>query len=385
MTSRMTTYSYVETLGALEDAVGRLSGQPMLGVDTEAAGYHRYRDSISLIQISSRDETILIDPLALPTLDLLDGLFSNTRIEKVFHDADFDLRILDRDLGLRVANLFDTQIAAALLGVRALGLGAVIETHLGVTLPKAFQRADWAERPLSEGMKEYAATDTAYLPALRDVLHEALVAAGRLAWAEEEFARRAETRWVAPDSADVADAFLRIKGARDLPRRALAILRELHAWREQVAEERDQAPFRIVSNEALLQMGREAPTTSAALRKVRGVSSGLADRRGRDVLAAIARGMAVPEDDLPRFPQPKRWDRDAEVEARTERLRDARARVAEVLNLDPGFLVSRAVLEEVARQNPASADELAEIPGIRRWQFEVLADEVLGALAAPTR
>lgn len=381
----MTAYTYIDTIGALDDAVRRLSGQPILGVDIEASGYHRYLDRVSLIQISSRDETVLIDPLAVTTLDLLDDLFSNARIEKVFHDADFDLRSLDRDLGLRVSNIFDTQIAAAFLGVRGLGLGAVIETYLGVTLPKAFQRADWAARPLSDGMKEYAATDTAYLPALRDALHEALVSAGRLAWAREEFARREETRWVAPDSAEVADTFLRIKGARDLPPRALAILREVHAWREQVAEERDQAPFRILSNEALLQMGREAPTTIAGLRKVRGVSGGLADRRGRDVLAAIERGLAAPEADLPRFPQPKRWDRDADVEARAERLRAVRARVAEALNLDPGFLVSRAVLDEIARQNPASADELAEIPGIRRWQLEVLADDLLGQLGAPTR
>jgi ribonuclease D len=381
----MTAYTYIDTIGALDDAVRRLSGQPILGVDIEASGYHRYLDRVSLIQISSRDETVLIDPLAVTTLDLLDDLFSNARIEKVFHDADFDLRSLDRDLGLRVSNIFDTQIAAAFLGVRGLGLGAVIETYLGVTLPKAFQRADWAARPLSDGMKEYAATDTAYLPALRDALHEALVSAGRLAWAQEEFARREETRWVAPDSAEVADTFLRIKGARDLPPRALAILREVHAWREQVAEERDQAPFRILSNEALLQMGREAPTTIAGLRKVRGVSGGLADRRGRDVLAAIERGLAAPEADLPRFPQPKRWDRDADVEARAERLRAVRARVAEALNLDPGFLVSRAVLDEIARQNPASADELAEIPGIRRWQLEVLADDLLGQLGAPTR
>lgn len=385
MNPRMTAYSYVDTLAGLEAAVRRLSGQPILGVDTEAAGYHRFLDRISLIQISSRDETVLIDPLALPTLDLLAGPFSNERIEKVFHDADFDLRILDRDLGLRARPLFDTQIAAACLGVRALGLGAVIETYLGVTLPKAFQRADWAERPLSEGMKEYAATDTAYLPALRDALHAELVAAGRLAWAEEEFARREETRWVAPDSADVADAFLRIKGARELPPRALAILREVHAWREQVAAERDQAPFRILSNQVLLQMGLTAPTTAAALRRIPGISSGLADRRGRDLLAAVERGLAVPEADLPRFPKPKRLDRDAEVEVRAERLRDVRARVAEALNLDPGFLVSRAVLDEVARRNPASADELAEIPGVRRWQLDVLAADLLGALAPPTR
>ena len=373
----MTTYSYIDTADALEGAVQRLAAHTLLGIDTEAAGYHRYLDRISLIQISSREETVLIDPLALPELGVLDGIFANEHIEKVFHDADFDLRILDRDLGLRIANIFDTQIAASFLGGRALGLGAVIETHLGVSLPKAFQRADWAERPLTDGMKEYAATDTAYLPALRDTLRDQLIAAGRLAWAEEEFVRRTQTRWVAPDK---TDAFMRIKGARDLQPRALAILREVHAWRETVAEERDQAPFRIVSNETLLAMATEVPTTTVALRKVRGLSSGLVDRRGREIVAAIERGAALPDADLPRFPPAERFQRVPEIEARAERLRDARTRVAEALNLDPGFLVSRGVLDEVARQNPQSADELAAIPGLRRWQFEALGAELIKTL-----
>jgi ribonuclease D len=378
----MTTYSYIDTPEALDAAVGRLGTQTLLGIDTEAAGYHRYLDRISLIQISSRAETVLIDPLALTDLGCLATVLGNERIEKVFHDADFDLRILDRDLDLRVARLFDTQIAASFLGDRGLGLGAVVETHLGLTLPKAFQRADWAERPLTEGMKEYAATDTVHLPALRDTLRDKLLAAGRLAWAEEEFERRAQTRWVAPDK---TDAFLRIKGARDLSPGALAILRELHAWREAVAEERDQAPFRIVSNEALLALSTEAPTSVVGLRKIRGLSSGLIDRRGRDVVAAIARGLSVPEAERPRFPRPERWQRDPEVDARGDRLREARGRVAEALNLDPGFMVSRGLLDEIARLNPGSVDQLREVPGLRQWQVEVLGAELVAALHAPTR
>jgi ribonuclease D len=375
------TYTYIETPDALEAAVRRLSGQPLLGVDTEAAGFHRYLDRISLVQISSRDENVLIDPLALPSLDILGQLFADAHVEKVFHDADFDLRILDRDLGLRVRNLFDTQIAAAFLGARGLGLGAVIETYLGVSLPKAFQRADWAERPLSDGMKEYAATDTAYLPALRDALRTELVTAGRLHWAEEEFARREETRWVAPVN---GDAFLRMKGARDLRPRGLAILRELVQWREAVAEERDQAPFRILSNQALLEMAVKPPTTSAELRKIQGMSAGLADRRGAQILAAVRRGADLPEADLPRFPQTTRPERDPVVEARADRLRAGRDGVAASLNLDPGFLISRAVLDEVARQNPASPEALAAIPGMRRWQMEAVGGEILRTLWAET-
>lgn len=375
----MTPYRYIDTPDALEGAVHRLATQPLLGIDTEAAGYHRYLDRISLVQISSREETVLIDPLALPDLQPLGAIIANAAVEKVFHDADFDLRILDRDLGLHVSHVFDTQIAAAFLGVRALGLGAVLEAFLGIVVPKAFQRADWAERPLTEGMKEYAATDTVHLPALRDVLRERLIAAGRLGWAEEEFERRAQTRWTAPDT---TDAFLKVKGARDLTRRALAILREVHAWRESVAAERDQAPFRVVMNEVLLQIARDAPTTHAALRGIKGLSSGLVGRRGDEILAAVARGLAVTDADLPRFARAERWERDPVLEARGERLRDARNRIAETLDLDPGFVASRAALDDVARVRPTSADELAAVPSLRRWQVGVLGDELLRVMRA---
>lgn len=375
----MTTYRYIDSSDELQNAIARLSTEPVLGVDTEAAGYHRYADSLSLVQISSRHETVLIDPLALPQLAPLGRLLEADSIEKVFHDADFDLRILDRDAGLHVRNLFDTQIAAACLGLRGLGLGAVVETCLGISLPKAFQRADWAERPLTAGMKEYAATDTAHLPALRDELRHRLVEAGRLHWAEEEFARREATRW---SPADAHDAFLKLKGARDLSRRSLAILRELHAWRDVVAAERDRAAFRVVSNDVLLQLARLAPTEQAALRQVKGLSSGLIDRRGSDLLAAIGVGRAVPEADLPRFPPPQRRERDDAAEARADRLRDARNRVAEALGLDPGFLASRSVLDEIAKRAPSRVEELTGTSGLRRWQVEVLGRELIQALHA---
>ena len=168
-------YEYIETSEQLAKLVRRLAAEPLLGVDTEAAGYHRYLDRISLLQVSSRSENFLVDPLAIDDLSPLGSLLADRAIEKVFHDADYDLRILDRDLSVTVVGLFDTQIAAAFLGERALGLGALVERFLGPTLPKAFQRADWAARPLSEGMKDYAATDTAYLPQLRDALRERLI------------------------------------------------------------------------------------------------------------------------------------------------------------------------------------------------------------------
>jgi ribonuclease D len=368
-------YEYIDSSPALQKAVARIGSAPVLGVDTEAAGYHRFQDSISLLQISTRDENLLIDPLAIPDLSDLAPLFLDPAIEKIFHDSDFDLRILHRDTGLEVRALFDTQVAAAFAGERQLGLGAVVEKYLGVILPKAYQRADWAERPLSAGMMEYAAMDTAYLPPLRERLLEELTRLGRTAWAEEEFTRRQTTRW--SESEDNRDGFLRMKGARDLSPRGLAVLREIFAWRETVGKERDQATFRILSNQAMLEIAMKAPTTRAALRDVRGLPSALADRRWRELTEAVERGLAVPEGDLPRFPPSRRWERDPAAEERGERLRQVRNRIAEELNLDPGFLISRSLLDEIARRSPVTIDELAAIPDVRKWQIETLGGNLL--------
>ncbi len=371
-------YEYIETADGLRAMVDRLRGEPLIGVDTEAAGYHRYLDQLSLIQLSSREENFLVDPFAVEALSPLGELLADPAIETVFHDADYDLRILDRDAGLEVRNLFDTQIAAAMLGERSLGLGAIVETYLGIHLPKAYQRADWAERPLSEGMMDYAATDTVHLPPLRDRLRAALEAKGRLAWAEEEFERREAIRWV--DSGPDDEAFLRIKNTRDLAPRGLAVLRELYRWRESVAEERDQATFRVLGNQAMLAISAQPPRTPDALRSVSGVSDAMIRRRGDELLDAITRGLEVPEGDLPRFPPTRRWERDPELEARTEQLKHVRTRRAEELEMDPGFLMSRAMLEEVARHVPASPEALAAIPDVRRWQVDALGDALLNAL-----
>lgn len=371
-------YEYVQDAGRLSAILERLQGVPEIGVDTEAAGYHRYHDRISLIQITAPAGNFIIDPLAVPDLTGLAPVFLDQSVEKIFHDADFDLRILHRDLGLTVRSLFDTQIAAAFVGERQLGLGAVVEKFLGITLPKAYQRADWAERPLTDGMLEYAATDTLHLARLREILLAELRRLGRESWAREEFTRREATRWERTDPDP--EAFLRMKGARDLTPRGLAILREMWIWREAVGEERDQATFRILSNQAMLEIGLTAPTDRSALRKIQGISSGLVDRRGDTILAAVNRGLAVPETELPRFRPGRRWERDPAVEERAERLRGIRNQRAEELNLDSGFLISRAMLDEIARRNPATAKELAAIPEVRNWQVEAVGEQLLAGL-----
>jgi ribonuclease D len=366
-----------------EERVGTLAeelrGEPLLAVDTEAAGYHRYFDKVCLLQLSTRGRTYVVDTLAVRRLDPLGPLLGDPEVEVVFHDADYDLRLLDRDFGIRAARLFDTKIAAQFLGEPAIGLASLMEKYLDVRLEKRFQRADWAQRPLPADMLAYAAEDTRNLPRLRDRLRELLVEKGRLAWAEEEFRLQEAVQWV---PAVDGDAYLRLKGARDLAPRQLAALRELHAWREERARERDVAPFRVISNEALLDTARTLPGTFGELSVVPVMSRGLAQRFGDELLAAVRRARALPESELPvRERGPRRPPPDPALEERIERLRQARDAAAERLGLDRGFLMPRAQLEQIARSAPSTLTALAAVEDLRHWQVAALGEELLKAVA----
>jgi ribonuclease D len=276
-----------------------------------------------------------------------------------------------------VRNIFDTRLAAQLLGIRAFGLAALLERYFGVKLDKKHQRADWSKRPLTPDMLEYAALDTAHLLALRDRLAEELDRAARREWAREEFALLEGTRWAAED-ADAA--FMRIKGARDLTRRELAVLRELVPWRDAVAKQADRATFRVIGNEQLLAIAKEQPATRDTLAGIRGMPRGLLESRCSELLAAVRRGLAVPEAELPRFPRALRWERDPDFDARVAALKVVRDETAQRLDLDPGVLCARDRLEAVARKNPTSVAQLPEVAELRRWQIDVLGDGFVRAL-----
>lgn len=371
----------IETAPDLEALLARLRGEPLLAVDTEAASFHRYRDRVYLLQVSSRTETAVVDPLAVGGLAAFADVLADPAIEIVFHDADYDLRLLDREYGLRPRNLFDTRIAAQLLNEPGVGLAALLEKYLGVRLDKRFQRADWSVRPLSQGMLEYAASDTTHLPDLRDLLRRQLEERGRLSWAEEEFTLLSSTRYTPPDGDE--PPYLRIKGARALRGRELAVLRELYEWREGVAQRADKATFRILNNEPILAMARMPPTDLAALKAIPGISGDQAERRGKEILSAVQRALEVPERDLPRIPRAPRRPHDPALEARLERLKTVRNRLATELQLAPGVLCPNGTLEAIARANPATLDEMAGIEAMHRWQLSVIGEEVLEALRNP--
>jgi ribonuclease D len=316
----------------------------------------------------------------VPDLSAFGAVLADSAVEIVFHDADYDLRLLEQQYGFRATRLFDTRVAAQLLNEPGIGLAALLEKYFGVRLDKRFQRADWSARPLSRDMIAYAAADTRHLLPLRDVLRDQLIQRGRLAWAKEEFALLAQVRWRTDDG---EPGFLRMKGARALRSRSLAVLRELFRWREDLAARADRAPFRILNNEPMLEIARTQPRDLAALRTIRGVSADLAERRGRDLLDAVQRALDLPDAELPRLTRGSRRPADPAYEARLERLKLRRNELATRHDRAPGVLCPNGTLEAIARTEPRTLEELGAIEGLRRWQVAEIGPALLEVVPSP--
>ena len=371
----------IQTQADLERFFQRLKDQPLVAIDTEAASFHRFKDRVYLLQVSSREETAVVDPLAVSSLEPLGSVLGDPGVEIVFHDADYDLRLLENEYGFRATSLFDTRIAAQLLNEPGVGLAALLEKYLGVHLDKRYQRADWSARPLTPEMLDYAAADTRHLPVLRDLLRDRLRELGRLDWANEEFKLLGAAARMATEPDE--PGYLRLKGAKALPGRSLAVLRELFQWREDTARRSDKAAFRILNNEPLLLMAKSPPRDMAALKAVRGVGPDQAERRGKEILAAVQRGLDVPDRDLPRIERHYRRPPDAAYEARLERLKGARNALATRYDLAPGVLCPNGTLEAIAAVNPKDIQEMGEIRELRRWQLREIGDSLLAALQQP--
>jgi len=371
------TALYLDKPEAVERFLAEISDITELALDTEGASFHRFLDRIYLLQLSTRDRSAIIDPLPIGSPARLGDLVQNKDIEVVFHDADYDLRLLHQDYGWHVTNIFDTRIASQLLGIKSFGLAALLEQYFDVKLDKKHQRADWSMRPLTPDMLEYAAQDTRYLLQLKDHLKAELGRRGRLHWAQEEFARLEGTRWEAEES---MEGFLRLKGARDLSRRELAVLREVANWRDVVAADLDRATFRVMGNEALFELARRTPRSVSELAAIKGMPKGMIDRAGGDIVAAVRRGIEVPEAELPKFPKGQRWNKDRDFDDKVARLKAVRDAAATRLELDPGVLCSRERLENVARSGAKTIEELAAVPDLRRWQIEEMGAGFIASL-----
>jgi ribonuclease D len=368
--------------------VAELTRTTRAGLDCEAAGFHRYSDRLCLLQVSTERTAYVIDPLSFDASELLRPPLEDPAVTIVMHGSDFDLRLLRRYLNIQLRGLFDTQIAAQLLGEETLGLAGLLESRLGVRLSKKYQRADWAERPLPEAMLEYAADDTRYLMPLADKLKEELVRADRLAWAEEEW-RALEIAAGGPvESSEPEDPVARIKGARHLSARQVTALREALAWRDEIARARDRALFRVIAEEPLVEAVATWPKTAGELASIKGFPARLAEEEGKELVRRLARVASLADNELKPYPRGARRGpgrTTPEMEALAEKLKAVRNRKADELEIPRGTLLSNGVLLEVARAMPRSVEALLAVDGMRRWKADVLGADFLAVVRSATR
>lgn len=363
-------YHWIDSQEGLERAARSLSRARTLAVDTEADSFYHYFHKCCLIQISDGESVHLIDPLALKRLDPLGEVLSSGDVLKVLHAAEQDVLYLRRDYNFTVTPLFDTMIAAQLLGKPSIGLAGLLEAHFEVRLDKGCQRDNWSRRPLSEDQKAYAAEDVRHLIRLAEALRADLEGKGRLEWAREEFDLVARRAWE-PRTFD-PDAFWGIKGARDVTPRQAAVLRELYVMRDEEARRVDAPPFRILSDEALLGLARKEPRHPKDLQGIRGVTPLVRRRIGAAVLDAAERGLALPEDRLPVPPRGRGRRKSAAMQARLDRLREWRRARAADLGLDPGVLFPQATLEALAIAGPEGLSDPEALPGLREWRRRLI-------------
>jgi ribonuclease D len=328
-----------------------------IAVDTEADSLHCYFEKLCLVQLSFDGRDYLVDPLAGFDLAPLANVLADKEV--VLQGMDFDLRLLKRSIDFTAARVFDTVIAARLLGIREFSLAALVERYFGVTLRKGSQKANWAQRPLPREMAEYAINDTHYLLPLANQLEEELQAKGRYEWFKQS-CERALAQSSVERVRDEDDAW-RISGAGTLPPRAAAILRALWHWRDREAQAADRPSFHILQNHLLLQAAQDFHAGHTPDFKH------LTPRRRRGFLEAAERALSLPEAEWPKRPRRGIGVRPTqEAERAAENLRRRRDVAAEELGLDPSFIAPKATMESIA------ADESRSSTLLVPWQRELL-------------
>ena len=357
----------IATSAQLTELLEKIEPLDRVAIDTEADSLHCYREKLCLLQVSvpatvsdrgydnaARD--YIVDPLA--ELDLAPLCAVLAQKEIVLHGADYDLRLLRRSLNFAACKIFDTVIAARLLGIGEFSLAALVERFFGVKLAKGSQKANWARRPLPERMVEYAMNDTHYLLPLADRLESQLREQDRLAWLGQSCERAIEQ--AATERVRDVDEAWRIRGSGALWGRAAAVLRALWQWREKEAEAVDRPPFHILQNDELLRAAESFVSGSVPDYRY------FLPRRRRAFRDAAQSALQLPEDEWPVSRRRFGTRPSAEVVRRSEELRHRRDRAARELELEPTFVAPRATLEAIA------ADQTRASALLVPWQQQLL-------------
>ncbi len=369
----------VDTPAAFASFLEALAQAERLALDTESDSLYRYFHKVCLIQVSTAEADYLLDPLRLPDLQPLGKFLADPAVEKILHAAENDIVLLKRDFGFAFDHVFDTMLAARILGRRNVGLAALLEECFGVVLDKRSQLTDWGRRPLTREQLSYARLDSRYLLPLRDLLVQELQARRRWREAQEAFAELAGLEYV--EKPFDPDGFWRSKVVRDLRPDELAVFRELYLWRDQQARALDLPPFKVLTDQVLAQLSREQPARLADLP----LNARQADRFGSAILAAIRRGRSATPPPLPARRANGQGRPDPAVSARYDRLRAWRAQRAEARGVDPDIVLNNEALMTIARACPTTLEALAALGILRPWKLEEYGPELLRITAGSMR
>ena len=371
---------FIDTPEAFAEASARILGAPWVAIDTEADSLHHYAEKLCLLQISIPGEDFVIDPLA--TLELKPLFSALSSKDLLLHAADGDIRLIKKTLPFSPHKVFDTMIAAQVLGYEKIGLQSLAEKHCDVKLSKAEQKADWAERPLAEKLIRYAANDTHYLRTIADAMKAELVELGRLEWHRQLCAKLLETLETLKPAEDNSATAWQIKGSKTLKGKEITILKELWFWRDALACQKDRPAFKILNSDYLLEISKWAATHPGvdvdqwkeAPRNVRGEH-----RQALNALLAKAQTLPQAVLELPEriFPR-KRWS-DRETKIFTE-LKTIRDKYAGELKIQPSLIATNAVLEALSIEKPKELSVLKE-KGMLAWQIELAGRDLLEKLA----
>jgi ribonuclease D len=362
---------YVREPATMESLIRHIGSAQRIALDTEADSLHNYFEKVCLIQLSIEGQHYLVDPLS--DLDL--SVFTEALAEKplILHGGDYDLRMLRVSLGFRPRRkVFDTMIAAQLLGIEQISLAALIERYFGIMIAKEGQKSDWSRRPLSEKQLRYAISDTRFLEPLAERLGRELSERERMDWHKESCQAMVES--TGHDRLRDPEQAWRIKGSGRLTSRQLAYLRELWHWREQHARRANVPSFKIFSNQQLLELVQWLDShPTVPLDQEPKLLGNIRAARLRTLEEAIARVAGM---DPAQWPERKRHERPdvptADVAERIDALRVECARIAKDLGILAATLAPRAALEAIARSLPRTVDEIMKSGGLLRWQANLI-------------
>ncbi|MBG7610012.1 MAG: HRDC domain-containing protein [Anaerolineae bacterium] len=364
---------FVANPDSLQQMIDDLAEQSIIAVDTEANSLYAYRERVCLIQFSTPESDYLLDTLALQDLSSLAPVFSNPKIEKVFHAAEYDIIILRHDFDFSFSRIFDTMVAARILGWNAVGLGSLLASEFGIHANKKYQRADWGRRPLPQEMLTYAQMDTHFLIALRNQMKTALKARKRWDLALEDFKRSCYMN--GHSDRTPGDVCWRIKGASDLQPQQAAVLRELCIYRDLEARAINRPLFKVIGNQVLIELSKIWPSTIKQIQSIQGISPRQAHRLGPGILAAIQRGQQTEPPRVARSPRRNNAHLD-----RIDRLRNWRKNKAKNLGVQSDIILPKDILHKIAAENPSTGEKLASVMDSLPWRFGRFGDEILKQL-----